>query len=156
MKLDSYVNGLRKMKAFFDKSTSLLEEGDSGFSPKPGMYTVANHVAHAAQTVDWFVNGAFGGKGFDMDFAGRDVKVRSVASLREARAWMDRAVENAVKMVGAKTLAELEEPFPRDEIMAGMAKGSIVQGIAEHTAHHRGALTVYARLLGKVPPMPYV
>jgi uncharacterized damage-inducible protein DinB len=25
----------------------------------------------------------------------------------------------------------------------------------EHTAHHRGALTVYSRLLGKVPPMPY-
>ena len=25
-----------------------------------------------------------------------------------------------------------------------------------HTAHHRGALTVYSRMLGKVPPMPYM
>jgi uncharacterized damage-inducible protein DinB len=27
--------------------------------------------------------------------------------------------------------------------------------MVEHTAHHRGALTVYSRKLGKVPPMPY-
>jgi uncharacterized damage-inducible protein DinB len=27
--------------------------------------------------------------------------------------------------------------------------------MVEHTAHHRGALTVYSRLLGKVPLMPY-
>jgi hypothetical protein len=27
--------------------------------------------------------------------------------------------------------------------------------MVEHTAHHRGALTAYSRLLGKVPPMPY-
>jgi uncharacterized damage-inducible protein DinB len=27
--------------------------------------------------------------------------------------------------------------------------------MVEHTAHHRGALTVYSRLLGKVSQMPY-
>ncbi len=27
---------------------------------------------------------------------------------------------------------------------------------SSHTAHHRGALAVYARLLGKVPAMPYM
>ena len=31
----------------------------------------------------------------------------------------------------------------------------IVWAMVEHTAHHRGALTVYSRPLGKVPPMPY-
>ena len=33
---------------------------------------------------------------------------------------------------------------------------AIVGGIEDHTAHHRGALTVYARLLDRVPPMPYM
>jgi len=28
--------------------------------------------------------------------------------------------------------------------------------MVEHTAHHRGALTVYSRVLGKVPAMPYM
>ncbi len=155
MKLESYVNGLRNAKNFFDKSTSCLEEADSGFAPKPGMYTVAQHVAHAALTVDWFVEGAFGGKGFDMDFAGQDARVRKITSLKEARAWMDHAMENAVKVMGSKTEADLLKPLP-EGIMGGMPVGSIMPGIAEHTSHHRGALSVYSRLLGKVPPMPYM
>jgi uncharacterized damage-inducible protein DinB len=32
---------------------------------------------------------------------------------------------------------------------------AIFGAITDHTAHHRGALTVYARLAGAVPPMPY-
>jgi len=41
------------------------------------------------------------------------------------------------------------------EIMKGAPKMSIVYALADHTAHHRGALSVYARLLGKKPQMPY-
>ena len=41
------------------------------------------------------------------------------------------------------------------EIMTGAPKISVVGGIVDHTAHHRGALAVYARLLGKIPQMPY-
>ncbi len=33
---------------------------------------------------------------------------------------------------------------------------AIFSAITDHTAHHRGALTVYARLKGIVPPMPYM
>ena len=33
---------------------------------------------------------------------------------------------------------------------------AIFSGITDHTAHHRGALTVYARVQGIVPPMPYM
>ena len=32
----------------------------------------------------------------------------------------------------------------------------VVSAITDHTAHHRGALTVYARVSGLVPPMPYM
>ncbi len=31
----------------------------------------------------------------------------------------------------------------------------MISAITDHTSHHRGALSVYARLLGKVPAMPY-
>jgi uncharacterized damage-inducible protein DinB len=154
MRLESYVNGLANAKKFFDRSTSCFEEADSGFAPKPEMFTVAQHVAHAAQTVDWFMEGAFGGKGFETDFARLEADVRKISSLKQARAWMDRAIENAVKIVGSKSEADLQKSLPPG-IMGGMPVGSIVPGIAEHTGHHRGALTVYARLLGKTPPMPY-
>jgi uncharacterized damage-inducible protein DinB len=39
--------------------------------------------------------------------------------------------------------------------MGGQPRHSIIGALIDHTAHHRGALTVYARLLSKVPPMPY-
>jgi uncharacterized damage-inducible protein DinB len=40
--------------------------------------------------------------------------------------------------------------------MGGEPRISILFGILEHTAHHRGALSVYTRLCGKVPLMPYM
>ena len=154
MDRNSYVNGLKNMKAFFDKSTSALEEADSNFAPKPEMFTVAQQVAHTAQTIDWFLDGAFGSKGFDVDFPGHEAKVRSVKSLKEARAWLDRAVDTAIKVIEAKSAEDLAKPLP-EGIMGGMPAGSIVPGIIEHTSHHRGALATYTRLLGKVPSMPY-
>ncbi len=39
--------------------------------------------------------------------------------------------------------------------MRGVSRTAIVVPIVDHTAHHRGALTVYVRLLGKVPKMMY-
>jgi uncharacterized damage-inducible protein DinB len=39
--------------------------------------------------------------------------------------------------------------------MGGQPITDIVWAMVEHTAHHRGALTVYSRELGKVPVMPY-
>jgi uncharacterized damage-inducible protein DinB len=40
--------------------------------------------------------------------------------------------------------------------MGGVPRFAITNALTDHTAHHRGALTVYARLLGLVPPMPYM
>ena len=45
--------------------------------------------------------------------------------------------------------------MPEGPVMGGQPGSEVVRAMIEHTAHHRGALTVYSRLLGKVPPMPY-
>ena len=50
---------------------------------------------------------------------------------------------------------ELRASLPPGPIMGGVPREAFVNGLADHTAHHRGALTVYSRLLGKVPDMPY-
>ena len=50
----------------------------------------------------------------------------------------------------------LKDALPTCLSMPGLPKFTIVPGIDEHTAHHRGALTVYSRLLGLTPPMPYM
>jgi len=45
--------------------------------------------------------------------------------------------------------------FEEADSVFGAPRAAVVSGIADHTAHHRGALSVYARLIGKEPPMPY-
>ena len=139
---------------FFTKTTECLEEKDSSFAPQPEMFTVSQHVAHVAQAIDWFVEGAFRPEGMSTDFEGNERTVRQVTSLKEARAWLDRAVASATARLKATTGAEMEKPIS-GPIMAGMPRAAMISAITDHTSHHRGALAVYARLLGKVPGMPY-
>ena len=147
---------LSELKEYFDRSTRVLEEADSTFAPKEGMYTASQQVAHAAQTLNWFVRGAFAPEGFDLDFERMDKNMRSVTSLGAARAWLDKACAEAKAAIEGHTEAEWAEPLPPGPIMGGLPRFAVLGALADHTAHHRGALTVYSRLLGKVPPMPYM
>ncbi len=141
---------------YFNRSTSALTEEDSGFSPADGMFTAAQQVAHAAQTIDWFIEGAFKPEGFDMNFGAHETAVRAVKSLAEGRAWLNKAVENAKQAIDSRTDEEWRQPLPAGPVMGGAPRAAIFGAITDHTAHHRGALTVYARLQGKTPPMPYM
>ena len=48
----------------------------------------------------------------------------------------------------------LAAEMPANPIMQG-PRYEVIGGVVDHTAHHRGALAVYARLQGKTPAMPY-
>ena len=58
--------------------------------------------------------------------------------------------------VEAHSDEEWSAPLLPGPIMGGMPRFVIFGAMTDHSAHHRGALTVYSRLLGKVPPMPYM
>jgi uncharacterized damage-inducible protein DinB len=133
-----------------------LEEADSAFAPKEGMFTVVQQVAHVAQTIGWFIQGAFAANGFDLDFERLDKNMRNVTSLGAARGLLEKAYAEAKAAIEGHTEAEWAEPLPPGPIMGGQPRFAILGALADHTAHHRGALTVYSRLLGKVPPMPYM
>jgi uncharacterized damage-inducible protein DinB len=150
------VTELEAAREYFVRSTRNLTEGHSTYAPAEGMMTAAQVVAHAAQTIDWFVQGAFRPEGFDLDFETHATVCAGYTSLEQARAWFDQAVANAKTKVGPMTDAELLTPLPEGPIMGGVPRFAIFGAIADHTAHHRGALTVYARLNGVVPPMPYM
>ena len=145
----------KAMKQFFDRSTRVLEEADSTFAPKEGMFTTAQQVAHIAQTIEWFIQGAFAEGGFSLDFEGLDQAVRATTSLAAAREWMERACASAQSAIDSHSEAEWKTPLPEGPIMGGEPRFVIFNAMTDHTAHHRGALTVYSRLRGKVPPMPY-
>src|SRR6185295_636273 len=131
-----FIESLRRTKKFFDNGTACFDEGDAGFAPKPGMFTVAQHVAHTAQAIEWFIAGAFSAEGMSTDFEAMEKIVRTVTSLKDARAWMDRAVTNATAVIETKSLGELMQPIT-GHVMAGAPRVAIFEAIADHTAHHR-------------------
>ena len=146
---------LETSKEYFDRTTSVLTEADSSYAPAEGMMTVAQQLAHAAHSVDWFVEGAFREEGFDLDFSKFEVAQANAKSLEEGRAWLDRAYAAAVEAFGRCSEEELAAALPPGPVLGGRPRFAIVVGILEHTAHHRGSLAVYARNLGRQPAAPY-
>ncbi len=151
---EGLVKELESTQKFFNTTLSVFEPDDAGFAPYPELYTVAGHVAHVADSIDWFVEGAFG-DGWDMDFEGLIAKAKAVTSLQEANEWLERSFVNATAVVGKAAEQVLFEAIPDTKIMEGAPRMAVVSGIVDHTAHHRGSLAVYARLIGKQAPMPY-
>jgi uncharacterized damage-inducible protein DinB len=151
---EGLIQQLESTQKFFNTTLSIFVSEDGGFAPFPELYTVAGHVAHAADSIDWFIEGAFG-DGWDMDLDASIAKAKAVTSLEEAIKWLDRAFTNAIAVVGAASDQVLIELIPDEQIMGAAPRLAIVSAIVDHTAHHRGSLAVYARLIGKEPPMPY-
>ncbi len=147
---------LENAREFFNRSTRNLVEERSTFAPAPGLMTAAQQVAHVAQTIDWFIEGAFRPEGFDTNFEEQAKISMAYTSLTAAREWFEKAVNAAKAAVAGKSDAELLAPLPPGPIMGGVPRFAIFGAITDHTAHHRGALSVYARLDGVVPPMPYM
>lgn len=155
MKSITHADRVAEWKKFWDKSTAGFTEKDSKYAPKPGMMTVAQHFAHVAQAIDWFIEGAFRKEGFSMEFEKAAKEVAKVTSLKKAKAWLDKSVESAVKVLKSKSDAEMKKPIT-GALMTGEPRSEMLVAFNDHIAHHRGTLTVYARLLGKVPAMPYM
>lgn len=147
---------VRQQREFFLRSTRCLQEEHSGYAPAEGMLTVAQQVAHAAHTLGWFQEGAFRPEGFDMDFEAHAREIHAVTSLTEAREWFSNATDELANFLAGRTDEELKAPIAPGPILGGLPREQIAGALNDHTAHHRGALTVYSRLLGLTPPMPYM
>lgn len=152
---EGLIEELKSLRQFFLNTISCLTENDSGYAPQEEMYTVSQMVGHTAHTVEWFMEGAFGLNGFDLNFDNYAERMKQHSSLTQSIAYFEKAVEQAIQTIQNLSDEELMAPLPAGPIMGGAPKMAVVGATADHTAHHRGALSVYARLLGKTPQMPY-
>lgn len=150
----SLIAELNIIQNYFNNSSACLTEDDSNFRPQPEMMTVAQHVQHAADSIHWFLDGAFS-DAFDFDFEKQNEKLTRVTSLQAARTSLNDAINRLRNEIETKSEEDWQAPVRDVQIMTGVPRFAIIFGINDHTAHHRGALTVYSRLLGKTPEMPY-
>ena len=154
--IEKLIANLEASQSYFNKSTSELSEEDSGYKPTEDMMTVAQQVAHTAHSIDWFLDGAVNDEGFDLDFEGSFAKPMGITSLKAAKDWLDESFRRAFNLLRTRPEEFWDSTLPEGPVMGGQPRSNVIAGIVEHTAHHRGALSVYTRTAGKVPPMPYM
>ena len=147
----SQIDSARK---FFDRTTGIFEEKDGGFRATPESMSVVAQIAHTAHTIDWFREGAFQDR-WRMDFQAMVAEMAKVETLSQARRLLADAWDRLHRAVEGMAEEKLAEPMAENPIVGTRRRAYAVDGIVDHCAHHRGALSVYARLVGKVPPMPY-
>ena len=128
---DQAVAELESTEQFFNRSTRSLTEEHSGVKPAPDVMTAAQQVAHAAQTIDWFIEGAFRREGFDTNFQAHAKAIENCTSLTDARAWFAKAV--AV----AKGHAVLQEQRGVDGADRRRADHGRRTPHGHHQRHHR-------------------
>src|ERR1035441_1743010 len=105
-----FANQLTASQDFFDRSTRVLDEADSGFRPREGVMTVAQQVAHTAQTLDWFIQGASRPEGFDLDFEKHAQALEAATSLPAARQMLATAYANAIHFLRSRSPEDLAQP----------------------------------------------
>src|SRR6476620_8281890 len=131
------ANQLVASKEYFERSTRVLDEADSEFRPQDGMMTVAQQVAHTAQTLVWFIDGVSRPEGFDLDFEKHAQVLAGMKSLAAARQMLNGAFANVIQFIGSRTPEDLARPLPEGPVMGGQPVSDIVWAMVEHTAHHR-------------------
>lgn len=107
-----FASQLLASKDFFERSTRVLEEADSGFRPQESMMTVAQQVAHTAQTLDWFIEGISRPEGFDLDFEKHAKALAALTSLAAARQMLETAYAKAIQFLRASSPEDLTRPLP--------------------------------------------
>lgn len=150
------IKEIKSSQEFFERSTRVLSESDSMFKPAGESFTVAQQFEHVADTIHWFLDGALSSQGFDLNFEEHCAKLQKVTSLTNARASLNHAYEMLISKIQSMSEQDLMEPMADSPVMGGEPRYYAFLSVVEHTAHHRGALTIYTRLLKKVPLMPYM
>jgi uncharacterized damage-inducible protein DinB len=154
--MDNPIEQLERQREYFLRTVECLQEEDGAFRPTDDAWTLTQQIAHTAQTVDWFVEGAFSDTGFDHNWDGLEEKLSKVNDLKGALEWFNKSYADAIRFLSEQPEAELMKPIADEHIMTGAPRITLVAALADHTAHHRGAISVYARQCGRTPAMPYM
>ncbi|NRA40543.1 MAG: DinB family protein [Planctomycetes bacterium] len=153
---DGLLSALQTTEKFFNKTIEVLSTQDALYRPQDELYTVTAHIDHVADSISWFIDGAFKHDGgFELDFDRMIAASAAQTDFTAAKEKLQQAFKDAKSTIEAQSDETLLSSLPEGPIMAGAPRLAVVNGIIDHTAHHRGSLAVYCRLLGKIPAMPY-
>ncbi len=140
------IEGLRTQRL-----ARIFEDADLGVQPGAGSMTCAELIAHIISSRN-FLRGVFAEAHPQTELFKVAVDTSSAAALCRQLAASWRSVLEAIDQAPEQWLEEEIAPFGPDWRMTRL---DMAQLMIEHEIHHRGQLSVYARVAGKVPPDLY-
>lgn len=180
-----YIKKIYAQHEYFHRVVDIFNESESNFRPSKDLLSVAGQILHVSILIEYFLSGMFGKyEGFtplsECELGFIDMSWTKIADEKYLHLVLDAArwpqafiastsVIEALKLfddVMAKTVEFIETMSLQDFISAKppinpvfppekFQYPDILEIMNDHTAHHRGALVVYAHLLEKDPKMPY-
>jgi uncharacterized damage-inducible protein DinB len=154
MTTEQAIGVMQKERAYLNNILKDFTPDHGDFAPVEGMMTTAQQIRHIARTIIWFREGAFG-DGFDMDFETYEAENRRAVSFNNAMSELHRTYDDYCAFLEGYSDEDLCAPMLPNEIMGPLPRFTAISAQADHTAHHRGVLSVYLRMLGITPTMVY-
>ncbi|MFC1513669.1 DinB family protein [candidate division KSB1 bacterium] len=154
MDITTALNIIKKERKLLDNVLNDFKPEHGEFKPTEEMMSAAHQIKHIALTTGWFMKGAFG-SGFEMNFEEYLEEMKKPVTLEEALGILNNTYDETAANIEKMTEDEISSPLPENPILGQAPRFSVLYANSDHTAHHRGVLTVYLRLLGITPKMIY-
>jgi uncharacterized damage-inducible protein DinB len=122
---------------------TVLPESAGSWRPWDGGMTTIELVHHLAWTPDFFFEA----------MGARDMKIPPVPStLTEARELLEQLTKEHEQILASYTESDLKKDATIELFKVTEPGVEVLHRLIGHEAHHKGQLTLYARMLGVEPP----
>lgn len=144
---DFHTNALRTVRL-----VRSFADADLDLRPGPGSMSAAEQVSHLCACHN-FMRGLLEEENPTKELFQRRYDVSSVAAAVRSLGVSIGEVQRAVAATTDEVWGQQVSPFGPDWIMS---RGAMCYTMIEHEVHHRGQLTVYARIAGHTPVTLYL
>ena len=148
---EQYIDQFHKQALRTVRIVRLFEDRDLALCPGEGSMSTAGQFQHICGCHN-FVRGVLEDKTVTNELFKKPFDVSSVAAAVRSLGAAIGEVQRAARSVTPQMWAERISPFGPDW---EMSRGEMCWLMIDHEVHHRGQLTVYARIAGKTPGMLY-
>jgi len=142
--LNDYWEHFERYRAVTLQMLDQVEEPDLDWRPRPELMNLGQQFLHIMQAEDLMMRGLFDNE-WDLERARLPKQVRGIDELR---ASFEDAHARTRKELDALDAHGLFAPFGEPP----STKASRLWSLLEHEVHHAAQISLYLRLMGKVPP----
>lgn len=131
-----------------------FRDQDMDLRPGEGSFSTAEQVRHICQSSN-FMRGLLADAEPTMEAFKREFDVSTHAAALQSLRGVAREVVEAAARVDRDLLQQVVMPFGPDWTEWHRPRAELVAAMIDHESHHRGQLTVYARIARRDIPLLY-